>query len=44
MSYDEVRKRVVVFGGLGFSNRRPGDFLNDTWAWDGQRWRDATPR
>jgi len=34
MAYDAARQRVVLFGGLGYS---------DTWEWDGGRWTLATP-
>jgi hypothetical protein len=34
MTYDSVRQRVVLFGGLGGGSSR----LNDTWEWDGQAW------
>jgi Galactose oxidase, central domain len=41
MTFDAVRTRVVLFGGLG--RRIPGDpkskiALADTWEWDGQQW------
>src|SRR5262249_12807729 len=40
MTFDEVRGRVVVFGGV----TPPNVFLNDTWEWDGTTWqRVATP-
>ncbi len=38
-SYDSVRGRVVMFGGLGID----AGFLSDTWEWDGATWREATP-
>jgi hypothetical protein len=40
MSYDSLRDRVVLFGGLDGST-----FLNDTWEWDGATgvWTDVTP-
>jgi Galactose oxidase, central domain len=34
MVYDTVRRRVVLFGGLG---------LSDTWEWDGVDWRQRLP-
>ena len=35
MAYDEARGRVVLFGGLADGAQR----MNDTWEWDGERWR-----
>jgi len=35
MAYDARRKRTVLFGGFGSD----GVPLNDTWEWDGRRWR-----
>ena len=32
MSYDNKRKKVVLFGGS------KGQFLGDTWEWDGKQW------
>jgi hypothetical protein len=32
MSFDATRGEVVLFGGLS------GNFLNDTWSWDGTNW------
>ncbi|MFV9507292.1 MAG: kelch repeat-containing protein [Oscillochloridaceae bacterium umkhey_bin13] len=34
MSYDTLRERVVLFGGVD----RDGTRLSDTWEWDGSRW------
>jgi hypothetical protein len=34
ISYDVVRKRVVLFGGLGAG----GGVLGDTWEWNGSTW------
>ncbi|MCX5748385.1 MAG: kelch repeat-containing protein, partial [Proteobacteria bacterium] len=34
MAYDHVRHRVVLFGGKAAD----GNFLADTWEWDGVRW------
>jgi hypothetical protein len=42
MAYDSWRKRVVLFGGnrvLFGKGPQAGDFLGDTWEWDGKRWR-----
>jgi cysteine-rich repeat protein len=39
MTYDSVRQRVVLFGGIDGNNV----VLNDTWEWDGAAWHDATP-
>ncbi len=36
-AYDEVRRRVVVFGGYS------GSAHFDTWEWDGSRWTERTP-
>lgn len=41
MAYDPARDRVVVFGGT-FCNG--ADSRNDTWEWNGQRWRECKPR
>ncbi len=41
MVYDEKRKQVVLFGGVGASSERgkaQPDY-NDTWAWDGRQWK-----
>jgi hypothetical protein len=35
MAYDQVRREVVLFGGLDADNRP----LGDTWLWNGGRWR-----
>jgi hypothetical protein len=35
MVYDVARERVVLFGGLAEDRR----YLDDTWEWDGARWR-----
>ena len=35
MAYDELRRRVVCFGGRGGLN---GWYWNDTWEWDGTAW------
>jgi hypothetical protein len=35
LAYDERRKRVVLFGGGGMTNRA----MNDTWEFDGVTWR-----
>jgi hypothetical protein len=49
MVYDSKRKQVVLFGGVsapsGADDRQT--FLNDTWVWDGKRWKqvsDSGPR
>jgi hypothetical protein len=37
MAYDQVRKRIVLFG--GYSRTAEGRVrLGDTWEWDGERW------
>lgn len=40
MAFDSVRNRVVMFGGFGVDelSRR-----NDTWEWNGTRWRERFP-
>jgi hypothetical protein len=41
MTYDSLRRRVVLFGGnrvLFGRNLEENKFLDDTWEWDGQRW------
>lgn len=38
-AYDEVRDRVVVFGGRDIANNP----LDDTWEWDGQTWAEVSP-
>lgn len=32
MAYDSIRKKIVLFGGIGYSN------YTDTWQWDGAQW------
>jgi tetratricopeptide (TPR) repeat protein len=39
MVFDTRRSRIVMFGGWGASG-----LLNDTWAWDGQRWTQLSDR
>jgi hypothetical protein len=39
IAYDRKRDRIVLFGG----RRGWPDDLNDTWEWDGARWRQVTP-
>jgi len=38
MTYDSVRQRVVLFGGVGSSG-----LLNDTWDWNGTAWTQRSP-
>lgn len=38
MAYDELRQRVVLFGGSINSTE-----LDDTWEWDGSNWVDVSP-
>lgn len=38
MTFDSVRSRVVLFGGMEFSGR----VLSDTWEWDGATWKKAS--
>jgi hypothetical protein len=39
-SYDVNRKRFVLYGGMGTTNRE--DRRGDTWEWDGRNWQDVT--
>lgn len=39
-AYDTRRKRVVLHGGMGVTNRE--DRRGDTWEWDGKSWRQMT--
>ncbi|NTV62184.1 MAG: hypothetical protein HGA65_01435 [Oscillochloris sp.] len=39
MVYDEARGQVVLFGGRGYG----GEYLNDTWTWDGNSWTQLNP-
>ncbi|MEZ5963891.1 MAG: kelch repeat-containing protein [Planctomycetota bacterium] len=39
MTWDPVRRRVVLFGG---STSTPGTVFNDTWEWDGTNWSRIT--
>lgn len=42
MVYDDVRQRIVLFGGFpGGGGGAP--LLGDTWEWDGTTWIDVTP-
>jgi hypothetical protein len=41
--YDSVRHEVVLFGGSGPGGVGPGLYFNDTWTWDGSRWRLRDP-
>jgi hypothetical protein len=38
MTYDAVRQRIVVFGGLAIAGYRA-----DLWSWDGTNWAELTP-
>ncbi len=38
MAYDQVRRRVVLFGGFDGDEK-----LGDTWEWDGTAWSERTP-
>lgn len=38
-AYDELRDRVVLFGGFDTQSA----WLDDTWEWDGQTWTDVSP-
>jgi hypothetical protein len=39
MTYDPVQKLVVLFGGIGDSNK----YLNDTWTFNGVTWTEQDP-
>jgi hypothetical protein len=42
MSFDSARGRVVLFGGFG-SVGFGGEWLSDTWEWDGSSWTNVMP-
>ena len=39
MAYDAARQRVVLFGGWDTTK-----FFHGTWEWDGQNWKNVTPK
>lgn len=39
MAWDDASQRVILFGGQDLN----GNALNDTWAWNGQRWTQLSP-
>jgi hypothetical protein len=43
LTYDSKRRQVVLFGGVSAppGPDQPQTFFNDTWIWEGQRWRRA---
>jgi len=43
LAYDRRRQRVVLFGGVSAPSgpNETQTFFNDTWTWDGERWRKA---
>src|SRR5215471_15203345 len=44
MTYDSIRKKVVLFGGNRVLFGKSPDektFLNDTWEWDGHNWSEV---
>jgi hypothetical protein len=41
MAFDSERGRTILFGGS--PTQSSGGLLQDTWEWDGTRWREATP-
>lgn len=42
-AYDRQRQQLVLFGGYGVSSTGALTPLSDTWIWDGQEWKQATP-
>jgi len=40
--YDTARQNLVLFGGT-YTKGRIGNFLNDTWIWDGRNWTEQKP-
>ena len=40
LAYDSARGRVVLFGGV---DGLDGNYLSDTWEWDGTSWTEVTP-
>lgn len=43
MTYDPVRKVIVLFGGQSVAPGVPPAVLNDTWTWDGNNWQEQHP-
>lgn len=44
LAFDSMRNRVVLFGGYaGTAYSSEGDYLRDTWEWDGQNWTAMNP-
>jgi hypothetical protein len=43
LAYDRKRQHVILFGGVSASPGpdQPQIFFNDTWIWDGERWRQV---
>ncbi|MEK7449599.1 MAG: kelch repeat-containing protein [Planctomycetota bacterium] len=45
LAYDSARERVVLFGGVGSQdNKTLIDSLDDTWEYDGENWKQLSPR
>jgi hypothetical protein len=46
MAYDARRKQVVLFGGVSAppGPNQPQTFFDDTWTWDGARWRQTAAK
>jgi hypothetical protein len=40
MAYDPVRQVTILFGGM--ASDIPGDYLDDTWQYDGRNWQQVT--
>jgi len=41
LAYDPATKQLLLFGGSSSGNN--GNWLNDTWSWDGSAWRQLSP-
>lgn len=43
MTYDSARERAVLFGGWAYTSGGFTVLSDETWEWDGRRWRDMAP-
>ena len=41
MAYDSIHSQMILFGGYSLSSS--GQYLNETWAWDGTNWTQLEP-